>query len=279
ANNQLTNWAGAILSYDANGNLTSDGTNTYVWNARNQLVSLNSGASTFQYDAFGRRLSKSFAGTTTSFLYDGANPVQELQGSTVISNLLSGGLDEVFLRTDSTGPRTFLTDRLGSTLALADSSGAIQSQYTYEPFGRPSTSGQSSANSFEFTGREFDATGLFYYRARYYNPTLGRFISEDPIGFAGADSNPYSYAFNDSINPTDPTGEIAPWLAACLGGAAFDAGWQLGLNLSRRKDSFGGIPSAAVRGCASGVVGFGIGKALGASWRAATAGQTVLGKF
>jgi hypothetical protein len=68
-------------------------------------------------------------------------------------------------------------------------------------------------------------------------------------------------------------------LAACLGGAAFDAGWQLGLNLSGRKDLFRGIPAAAARGCASGVVGFGIGKALGAAWRATTAGRTVLGKF
>jgi hypothetical protein len=109
---------------------------------------------------------------------------------------------------------------------------------------------------------------------------LGRFISEDPIGFAGGDSNLYSYVFDDPINTTDPTGEIAPWLAACLGGAAFDAGWQLGSNyLSGRKDLLGGIPTAAVRGCASGVVGFGVGKALGAAWRAATAGQTVLGKF
>jgi RHS repeat-associated protein len=284
ANNQLTNWAGATLSYDANGNLTSDGTNTYVWNARNQLVFLNSGVSTFQYDAFGRRISKSFAGTTTSFLYDGANPVQELQGSTVMSNLLSGGLDELFLRTDSTGPRTFLTDRLGSTLALADSSGAIQSQYTYEPFGRPSTSGQSSTNSFEFTGREFDATGLFYYRARYYNPMLGRFISEDPIGFAGGDSNLYSYVFDDPINTTDPTGEIAPWLPACLGGAAFDAGWQLASNsLSGRKSVWAGIGGAAVSGCASGLVGFGAGKALGLAAKAVggatvRAGKVVIGE-
>ena len=280
ANNQLTNWAGATLSYDANGNLTSDGTNTYVWNARNQLVSLNSGASTFQYDAVGRRISKSFAGTTTSFLYDGANPVQELQGSTVTSNLLYGGLDELFLRTDSAGPRIFLTDRLGSTLALADSSGAIQSQYTYEPFGRPTTSGQTSTNSFEFTGREFDATGLFYYRARYYNPTLGRFISEDPIGFAGGDSNLYSYVFDDPINTTDPTGEIAPWLAACLGGAAFDAGWQMESNsLSGRKSVWEGVGGAAVSGCASGLVGFGAGKALGLVWKGAKSEVIALTKF
>ena len=125
-NNQLMSWAGATLSYDGNGNLTSDGTNSFVWNARNQLASVNSGASTFLYDAFGRRTSNSFSGTTSSFLFDGLNPVQELQGSTVAADLLFGGLDEVFLRTDSNGQRSFLTDCLGSTLALADSSGTPQ---------------------------------------------------------------------------------------------------------------------------------------------------------
>ena len=83
---------------------------------------MNSGASTFQYDAFGRRTTKSVGGSATSFLYDGFNAVQELQGSTASANTLSGAVDEVLLRTDSASARSFLTDRLGSTVALADSS-------------------------------------------------------------------------------------------------------------------------------------------------------------
>jgi len=80
-NNQLTQWKGASLAYDANGNLTSDGTNTYTWNARNQLVTISGGASaSFQYDPFGRRVSKTIGGMT-QYLYDGANPVQELSGT------------------------------------------------------------------------------------------------------------------------------------------------------------------------------------------------------
>ena len=209
-NNQLTSWAGATLSYDGNGNLTSDGMNSFVWNARNQLASVNSGASTFQYDAFGRRTSKSLSGTTTSFLYDGLNPVQELQGSTVAADLLSGGLDEVFLRTESSGLRSFLTDRLGSTLALADSSGIPQTQYGYEPFGKPSNSGQTSTNSFEFTGKEFDASGLYYYRARFYHPVFQRFLSEDPLGFDGGDVNLYAFVGNNPINNRDPMGTSIP---------------------------------------------------------------------
>ncbi len=128
-NNQLTQWKGASLTYDANGNLTSDGTNTYTWNARNELVAISGGASaSFQYDPFGRRVSKTIGGIT-QYLYDGANPVQEISGTTASANLLTGGVDEYFQRTDLAGARNFLTDALGSTLALADSTGAVQTQY------------------------------------------------------------------------------------------------------------------------------------------------------
>ncbi len=124
ARDLLAEFGGASLAYDANGNLTSDGTNTYTWNARNQLVSISGGTSaSFQYDAFGRRVSKTIGGMT-QYLYDGANPVQELSGTTASANLLTGGLDEYFQRTDLAGARSFLTDALGSTLALTDSTGA-----------------------------------------------------------------------------------------------------------------------------------------------------------
>src|SRR5216683_5773746 len=206
-NNQLTQWKGASLAYDANGNLTSDGTNTYTWNARNQLVTISGGASaSFQYDPFGRRVSKTIGGMT-QYLYDGANPVQELSGTTASANLLTGGLDEYFQRTDLAGARSFLTDALGSTLALADSSGNLQTQYTFEPFGNTSTTGAATTNSFAYTGRELDATGLYFYRARYYNPALQRSISEDPLGFRGGDANLYGYVWNSPLNFIDPLGE------------------------------------------------------------------------
>ena len=205
-NNQLTNWKGATLQYDANGNLTSDGTNTYNWNARNQLVTIGGPVpASFQYDPFGRRVSKTIGGTT-QYLYDGANPVQEISGTSASANLLTGGVDEYFQRTDLAGARNFLTDALGSTLALADSTGAVQTQYTFEPFGNTSVTGTATTNSFAYTGRELDTTGLYFLRARYYSPNLGRFISQDPLGFAGSGTNLYAYSADNPVNVIDPFG-------------------------------------------------------------------------
>jgi RHS repeat-associated protein len=206
--NQVATWAGTSFTYDLNGNLTSDGVRSYTWNARNELASLTGPVSgSFGYDGFGRRRSKTVGGTTTQFLYDGLNPVQELQSGTPTANLLTGlTIDEYFTRTDSAGVRNYLTDALGSSVALADGSGTIQTEYTYEPFGGMSASGASTANTVAFTGREADGTGLFFYRARYHDPRLQRFISEDPIGFAGGAVNLYRYVNNSPTTRTDPLG-------------------------------------------------------------------------
>ena len=200
-------------TYDNNGNLITltdpSGTTTYTWNSRNQLTNISGPGLTasFQYDGFGRRKSKTVNGTTTNFLYDGLNVVQELNGTTPVANLLTGrGIDETLLRTDATGARSFLANDLGSTLALTDSIGAIQSEYTYEPFGKTTTTGTASTNTFRYTGREDDGTGLYYYRARYYHPGLQRFVSQDPIGFAGRDATLYGYVLNNPINLVDPLG-------------------------------------------------------------------------
>jgi RHS repeat-associated protein len=99
----------------------------------------------------------------------------------------------------------FLTDVLGSTIGLVDSTGALNTSYTYEPFGNTTVSG-SSANPYQFTGRENDGTGLQFNRSRYYSPSLQRFISQDPIGFAGGDPNLYAYVSNDPANLVDPLG-------------------------------------------------------------------------
>jgi RHS repeat-associated protein len=243
AGNRLLTWGSLVFSYDAHGNLASDGLTSYTWNARNQLVVTSGGVSaSFAYDAFGRRRSKTTAGTT-SFLYDGVNLVQELTGGTPTANLLPGlDIDEIFVRTDSNGASAFLTDGLGSTLALVDTSGVVQAQYTFDPFGTTTVSGPTSTNAVQFTGRENDGTGLYFYRARFYSPRLQRFISEDPIGFGGGDVNLHAYASNSPTNLTDPVGlcpmcaipiVIAESPAAAAAAAAAAAGasyaaWKLG---------------------------------------------------
>src|SRR5262249_54090044 len=111
AANELTRWGTTSLTYDANGNLTSDSSKTYSWNARDQLSSIKGTKFTasFQYDPFGRRVTKTVNGTATNFLYDGLNPVQELASGTPSANLLTGlSVDEYYTRTDAAGTRTLL---------------------------------------------------------------------------------------------------------------------------------------------------------------------------
>jgi RHS repeat-associated protein len=209
ANDQLTQWNGNSLSYDANGNLLSDGTNNYTWDARNRLVAISGGVSaSFKYDPFGRRVSKTIGAATTGYVYDGVNPVQELSSGVVSANMLVGtATDEFFQRSDSSGTAVFLRDAQGDTISLVGGSGATVAQYTYEPFGNTTATG-TSTNPYQYTGRENDGTGLYYYRARYYKPTLGRFISEDPAGFKDG-SNFYGYVRNNPVNLIDPLGECA----------------------------------------------------------------------
>ena len=236
ANNQQTAFGTTTETYDLNGNLatsTETGvTTTYTWNARNQLTGISrTGLTTsFTYDSFGRRTGKTINGTTTNFLYDGLNPVQEKNGATVTANLLIGlSIDEFFTRTDSVGVRALLPDALGSTVALGDSAGALQTQYTYEPFGITTQTGAASTSSYKFTGREDDGTELYHYRARYYQPRLQRFISEDPVGLK-AGPNLYLYVWDNPFRFNDPIG-----LCACPGGV-----WDQEFGDSQVTIAFGG---------------------------------------
>ena len=200
AANELTNWNGTAISYDLNGNMLSDGSNLFTWNARNQVATLNSVS--LQYDGFGRRTNNS-AGI--SFLYNGLNVTQELVNGNVIANILTGGTDQIFQRTDMNGTVVPLTDALGSVLTLVDTSGYQTSQYLYDAFGNTTSSGAPSNNRSLYTGREIEGNGLYYYRMRYYSPSFGRFVSEDPIGFAGG-INQYAYTGNDPVNFKDTLG-------------------------------------------------------------------------
>ena len=214
AANRLLSHNEENLTYDANGNLVAgtdaSGTTTYTWDARNRLVAMEgpSVTASFKYDAFNRRTEKTVNDKRTQYLYDGVDIIAEVEDGIITAKYLrSLSIDEVFARMDSTGMRYYHKDGLGSTVALTDSSGHVTTRYTYGPFGETTVTGDSDANPFQYTGREWDQeTGLYYYRARYYDPRWGRFISEDPIRFAGGDVNVYAYVQNDPINWIDPWG-------------------------------------------------------------------------
>ncbi len=233
ANHQLT-FGAQTLTYDLNGSVAtlSDGSDieNFTWDARGRMTAVNGPGVTgsFAYDGLGRRSSRTVNGTRREFLYDGLTPVREQDGPAVIAGLLTGlEVDEYLRRTDSGGATFILRDVLGSTLALTDATGQINTEYAYDPFGATETTGAPNGNSFQYTGRENDETGLYYYRARYYDPVRQRFISEDPIGFYGEDLNLYAYARNSPTNLTDPSGLcpacIAIPVGTKVGGAAVAA--------------------------------------------------------
>jgi len=208
------------MTYDENGNLTSItnscGTTTYTWDARNRLVAINGFTADcspltahFKYDALGRRIEKTINGRTIQYLYDGLDIVQEIENGMVKVNYIRTlNIDEPLARIKSDGTiRYYHSDALGSVIALTDETGTVRTQYNYSPFGETEIIGEPSDNPFQYTGRENDGTGLYYYRFRYYSPILKRFISEDPIGLLGG-VNFYSYVSNSPINYIDSLGLI-----------------------------------------------------------------------
>ena len=275
ANRQL-GFGNNTMSYDGRGNVTtianSAGITDLTWDARNRLIGLAGpgGKANFVYDAFGRRASKNISGQLTQYLYDGMNPVLESSANMIANSLTGLGIDEYFSRTESLPAQTnyLFSDALGSVVAMSGSSGNIQSEYTYEPFGKATATGTSSLNPFQYTGRENDNNGLYYYRARYYHPGLQRFISEDSLGFGAGDVNLYTYAQNSVTNFRDPTGNFIP--VAAVGGALCATGAVAGASaykaLAGRKSSLEGMLAGAAAGCAGAIgLGWGIGIALEAA--------------
>ena len=211
ANNQLVGGNGKAPQYDANGDPTSDGLGTqYTFDARHRLIQISQGVvivASFQYDAFGRRIGRTDAsGVTTAYLYDGSDAVQEVSGGSTRTSLVGQNIDERFARDDVTGRTYFLTDALGSTIALTDAAANIKQRYDYSPYGEANLTGAAGlTNPYQYTGRENDGSGLYYYRARYYSPVAKRFISEDPTKeLAGIDA--YVYVRGNPISRTDPLG-------------------------------------------------------------------------
>jgi RHS repeat-associated protein len=205
-------------TFDANGNQTTStdatGTTTYTWDVRNRLTAITGPtlSASFTYDALGRRVSKTVNGQTTGYLYDGNDIVQEIGGGAISATYLrSLNIDEPFIRQAGSNEH-YHTDALGSVLALTNVAGALQTSYSYEPFGKTTITGTSS-NPFQYTGRENDQPvlsgvegGLYYYRARYYSSTLHRFLVEDPVGLSGSGINLYTYVLDNPLKYVDAIG-------------------------------------------------------------------------
>ena len=216
--NQMLTFHDKDITYDANGNMTSVtnscGITSYTWDARNRLLGINGFdaqcsllSAFFKYDALGRRIEKTINGRTIQYLYDGKDIVQEIEnGSPSVNYIRTLNIDEPLARIQSNGTvRYYQADALSSIIDLTDETGAIKTRYIYDPFGNVTISGESSDNPFQYTSRENDRTGLYYYRARYYSPELQRFISEDPIGLKGG-INKFAYVANNPMNRKDPKG-------------------------------------------------------------------------
>lgn len=269
------------LTYDANGNLvqkqnsadTSEQT-LYVWDASDRLTRIEqSGAggadlltASYSYDAFGRRIqntvSQSGQTSTVQYLYEGGQALGEIRDGKLSHRLLAGlSLDETIARIainssaqkDVALSRIYITDALNSVIAqLADDGNAsLMNSYAYSPYGQSSTVGPDAiGNSTQFTSRENDgAAGLYFYRARYYEPVLKRFISSDPIGLWGG-MNTYTYVSGNPVNYVDPLGLLDPTISVGFGFTFFNqfmnvAGyqgvslsWAFQLNLATLEGSF-----------------------------------------
>ena len=226
-NNAMFNNANRLLenddftfTYDDNGNLVTKtakvggALTTYTYNAEDEMTRIDlpgGSVAEYTYDALGRRIEKDVDGVITRYVYDGEDILFEYDATNVVQSYYTHGLgiDEPLIMERNSASYTYHTDGLGSTLELVDDAGVIQQQYVYDAFGNIVQQTGSLTNPYTYTGREFDPeSGLLYYRARYYDPTIGRFLQEDPIGFNSGDLNFYTYVGNNPLTFIDPSGNI-----------------------------------------------------------------------
>jgi RHS repeat-associated protein len=202
-------------TYDSNGNLLNEiigpFRKIFRWDAENQLVQVGRNApggqfvelASFAYDPLGRRVEKVAGGVTTSYTYNSEDILKETNGGTTYIYVHGPGIDEPLARENSGVLSYYHVDGLGSIIKMTDNTGAVVHEYRYDAWGDIEVG--ENYGGYAFTGREWDPElGMHYYRARYYDPRIVRFISSDPIGFMGG-INVYTYVSNQ------PTLFIDPW--------------------------------------------------------------------
>ena len=202
-------------TYDLNGNLMTwyppGGEQTYAYDSENRLITAAVGGTStptisYDYDGLGRRVSKTVNGVVTSYLLDGDEEIAEYNGSTLLRRYITGpGVDDRIAHLEvATATKTYYhTNHQGSVMAMTDNVGNVTESMSYDEYGNGTP---STGEQFGYTGRRFDPeTGLYYYRARYYAPQLGRFLQTDPVGYKD-DIDLYTYTGNDPLDRTDPSG-------------------------------------------------------------------------